>query len=203
MGDQVEESVDAAPVPVVLLHGITDDGTCWPGAVAHLRAAGDGRHVVTPSALWHGGRTGEGRTALTISALAADAAATIAATLTRPAVVVGHSMGGVTAQELALIAPELVASLVLVDPGWMQDDPADEGRAPAWLRGSPPSSRTRRRPGWRSGRGRTTRSGRTTSTRRGPHRRRRWTSRSPASLTCGASGTGLRRSPGWSTRASR
>ncbi|MGN8247245.1 alpha/beta fold hydrolase [Cellulomonas soli] len=134
MSDQVVVGVDAAPVPVVLLHGITDDGGCWPGVVAHLQAAGHGRHVVTPSALWHGGRTGEGRTALTIGTLAADAAATIAATLSRPAVVVGHSMGGVTAEEVALIAPELVAALVLVDPAWMGDDPADDGAAPAWLR---------------------------------------------------------------------
>lgn len=128
------ESSTSRPVPVVLLHGITDDGRCWPGVVAHLRAAGDGRQVLTPSALWHGGRTGEGRTSLTIGALAADAAATIAASLDRPAVVVGHSMGGVTAEELALLAPELVAALVLVDPAWAGDDPADGGAAPAWLR---------------------------------------------------------------------
>jgi lipase len=126
----------AEPVPVVLLHGITDDGGCWPGVVAHLRAAGDGRQVLTPSALWHGGRTGEGHDRLTIGALAADAAVTIRAALDRPAVVVGHSMGGVTAEELALVAPELVAALVLVDPAWIGDDPADEGRAPAWLRSS-------------------------------------------------------------------
>lgn len=134
--DPATSARGTAPVPVVLLHGITDDGGCWPGVVAHLRAAGDGRQVLTPSALWHGGRTGEGHDRLTIGALAADAAVTIRAVLDRPAVVVGHSMGGVTAEELALVAPELVAALVLVDPAWVGDDPADRGQAPAWLRSS-------------------------------------------------------------------
>ncbi|VTR75323.1 alpha/beta fold hydrolase [Cellulomonas hominis] len=102
-------------VPVVLLHGLTDSAACWP-TVLH-RYEETGRTVVALNARGHGGSTLPDEP-FTIAALAADAALALRSLDLGPALVVGHSMGGVTAQELALVAPELVAGLVLEDPAW-------------------------------------------------------------------------------------
>jgi pimeloyl-ACP methyl ester carboxylesterase len=53
---------------------------------------------------------------LDLSTQADDLAAVIRATGNGPAVVVGHSWGGLLAQVVALQHPELVAGMVLVDP---------------------------------------------------------------------------------------
>lgn len=103
------------PVPVVLLHGLTDSSACWP-TVRH-RYDRDGRVVVALDARGHGGVPLPDEP-FTVAALAADAARALRELGTGPALVVGHSMGGVTAEELALTAPELVAGLVLEDPAW-------------------------------------------------------------------------------------
>lgn len=104
-------------LPVVLLHGLTDSSACWPAVLPRLVAAG--RRVVALDARGHGGRPVPDEP-FTIAALAADAAAELRALDLGPAVVVGHSMGGVTAQELAATAPDLVAALVLEDPAWRE-----------------------------------------------------------------------------------
>ncbi|WP_282947472.1 alpha/beta hydrolase [Cellulomonas endometrii] len=104
-----------APVPVVLLHGLTDSAACWPTVLHRYEDAG--RTVVALNARGHGGSTLPDEP-FTIAALAADAALALRSLDLGPALVVGHSMGGVTAQELALVAPELVAGLVLEDPAW-------------------------------------------------------------------------------------
>jgi lipase len=75
------------------------------------------RPVVALDARGHGG-TPLPDEPFTIAALAADAAEALRALDLGPALVVGHSMGGATAEELALTAPELVAALVLEDPAW-------------------------------------------------------------------------------------
>lgn len=129
----------AGPVPVVLLHGLTDSSACWP-TVLH-RYDGTGRRVVALDARGHGGRPLPDET-FSIGALAADAARALRELDLGPALVVGHSMGGVTAEELALVAPELVAGLVLEDPAWVGAEPGAAGSAgavragggvPAWL----------------------------------------------------------------------
>lgn len=102
-------------MPVVLLHGLTDASTCWPTVLP--RYAGDSRAVVALDARGHGG-TPLPDEPFTVAALAADAAEALRALDLGPALVVGHSMGGVTAEELALTAPELVAGLVVEDPAW-------------------------------------------------------------------------------------
>jgi len=117
--------------PLVLLHGLTDSGDCWPGVVAHVRD----RQVLTPSALGHGDRPLPD--VFSVSALGADTVATLRRELDRPAVVVGHSMGGLMTQEVALTAPDLVAAVVLVDPAWVGTD-----HAPDWLAGTVASRST-------------------------------------------------------------
>lgn len=109
--------------PLVLLHGLSDSGDCWPGVVAHVHD----RRVLTPTALGHGGRPLPD--VFAVSALGADVVATLRSELgTERAVVVGHSMGGLIAQEVALTAPDLVAAVVLVDPAWTAGDVP-----PQWL----------------------------------------------------------------------
>jgi len=121
-------------VPVVLLHGLTDASTCWPTVLP--RYARDGRRVVALDARGHGG-TPLPDEPFTVAALAADAAEALRALDLGPALVVGHSMGGVTAEELALAAAELVAGLVLEDPAWVAAEAEGAGRGPGgvpdWL----------------------------------------------------------------------
>lgn len=112
--------------PVVLLHGLTDSAACWPLVVDHL--AGSGRRVVAFDARGHGGVPLPDEP-FTVAALAADAAAALRELDLGPALVVGHSMGGVTAEELALTAPELVAGLLLEDPAWHERSEAGAGAA--------------------------------------------------------------------------
>ena len=118
-GAGVDAGRGVGAVPVVLLHGLTDASTCWPTVLP--RYAGT-RPVVALDARGHGG-TPLPDELFTVAALAADAAAALRALDLGPALVVGHSMGGVTAEELALAAPELVAGLVLEDPAWRTAEP--------------------------------------------------------------------------------
>jgi len=121
---------DGPGVPVLLLHGITDSAECWSPVVAHLAA---GRRVVAADARGHG-RSALPDGSATIADLAADAAAVLADAIGAPAVVVGHSMGGVTAQELVHVVPDQVAALVLEDPAWGPHD-VDARGVPVGLAG--------------------------------------------------------------------
>lgn len=125
-----ESRGDGPGLPVLALHGVTDAGACWWPALESLTAA---RRVVTVDARGHG-RTDLTDEPFTLAALAADAAVVARAVLGRPAVVLGHSMGGLAAEELTLTEPDLVAALVLEDPAWIaSSDPRNDRGAPAWL----------------------------------------------------------------------
>lgn len=119
-------------VPVLALHGVTDSGAVWAPLVEHL--AGQ-RLVVTVDARGHG-RSGLPNAPLTMAALAGDAASVVRVVVGRPVVVVGHSLGGIVAQELALAEPELVAGLVLEDPAWRVDREVGARGVPLWLPGA-------------------------------------------------------------------
>ena len=115
--------------PVLLLHGVTDSAECWDPVA---RVLADGRLVVGVDARGHG-RTPLGDQPFTIAALADDAAAVLSAVADRPALVIGHSMGGLAAQELALARPDLVAALVLEEPAWSAGEPATDQGVPEFL----------------------------------------------------------------------
>jgi len=96
-------------LPVLMLHGITDSwrsfGPLLPWLPPHW-------HVVMPSQRGHGGSDKDAPTYRACD-FAADAAALLDALgITRPAVVVGHSMGAANALQLAADRPARVRAVV-------------------------------------------------------------------------------------------
>ncbi len=97
--------------PVVLLHGAGGSRLDWPAALRRM----PGAQVWTLDLPGHGRSPGAGRT--TVADYARDVQAFLDAAQIARAVVVGHSMGGAIAQQLALDYPERVAGLVLIVTG--------------------------------------------------------------------------------------
>lgn len=115
---------EAAAPTLLLLHGLTDSGRCWPDAVARWQ---DDYRVLAWDARGHGESerfakgqlaAGVGETHLAdleeaIEALQADG-------VDRP-ILVGHSMGAGTAAALAGRRPDLIRAVVLEDPALGND----------------------------------------------------------------------------------
>jgi pimeloyl-ACP methyl ester carboxylesterase len=104
--------------PVVLLHGLMGSGACW----AHLARALAGEFdVVMPDARGHGESSAPDR-GYGYADLAEDVIGLIEALrLTRP-VLLGHSMGGMTAAVVASRGLGLLGGLVLVDPTFLSPE---------------------------------------------------------------------------------
>jgi pimeloyl-ACP methyl ester carboxylesterase len=100
---------------ILLLHGITDSGQCWPRVAHDLEGSYD---VIMTDARGHG-HSGGSATAFSIALLADDAAAAIRALGLEKPYVWGHSMGAITAAMLAASYPDLVRAVVLEDPPLM------------------------------------------------------------------------------------
>ncbi len=97
--------------PVVLLHGAGGSRLDWPVELRRM----PGVQVWTLDLPGHGRSPGAGHT--TVAGYARDVQAFLDAAQIERAVVVGHSMGGAIAQQLALDHPERVAGLVLIATG--------------------------------------------------------------------------------------
>jgi pimeloyl-ACP methyl ester carboxylesterase len=101
--------------PLVLLHGLTGSGACWT-PVARLLAAD--HDVVMPDARGHGGSSAPPH-GYRYDDHASDVVGLIEAlTLSRP-ILVGHSMGGMTAAVAASRAGAMLRGVVLVDPTFL------------------------------------------------------------------------------------
>jgi len=98
-------------VPVLLLHGVTDSWRSFAPLLPHLPPA---LRVCAVTQRGHAGAS-RPRAGYRIADLTADAAAVLDALGLDDAVVVGHSMGSVVAQRLALDHPERVRGLVLLN----------------------------------------------------------------------------------------
>jgi len=114
--------------PFVLLHGATDNGLCWARVAAALAPDYD---VVMPDAQGHGlsDRIGADFSSNSFG----DQVAALAAGLgLKKPVIMGHSMGASTADEVASRYPSLPGALILEDPGWVTPPPSatdtEEGR---------------------------------------------------------------------------
>jgi N-formylmaleamate deformylase len=104
-----------AKPPLVLLHGLTGNGACWTPLARDLE---DGFDVVMPDARGHGDSSaplhGYG-----YADHASDVIGLIRELGLAAPILLGHSMGGVTAAVVASLAPGTVRGLVLVDPAFL------------------------------------------------------------------------------------
>ena len=129
----------------VLVHGAWHGAWCWARVAARLRAAG--HEVVIPTLTGVGERAGELAPHVGLAAHVEDALAVLDEA--RPAVLVGHSYGGLVVREAADRRPRAVAHLVLVD-GWAGPDGASMfDLAPAGLRTGLRRVAHERGDGWR------------------------------------------------------
>jgi pimeloyl-ACP methyl ester carboxylesterase len=103
--------------PLLLVMGLGAAGVAWQD---HVRAYGDGFRCIIPDNRG-AGQSGATPGPYSSAQMADDCAAVLAAIGAGPAPVVGISMGGVIAQELALRHPDLVSAMVLVST-WCRCD---------------------------------------------------------------------------------
>ncbi|MFD5543395.1 alpha/beta fold hydrolase, partial [Streptomyces sp. NPDC127079] len=101
---------DGSAVPLVLIHGWTADRHRWDHQTEHFAAR---RRVVRLDLRGHGESTGAG--VRTIAELAQDVTALLDHLEVDRFVPVGHSMGGMISQTLALAHPARVERMVLVN----------------------------------------------------------------------------------------
>ncbi|MGH8680048.1 MAG: alpha/beta fold hydrolase [Burkholderiales bacterium] len=112
-GQRVEYFEQGTGAPVVLLHSTGASGSQWRRLAAELS---DRFRVIAPDLCGYGG-TGPWQGSGEIS-LAAEAAlvAALIERLGEPVHLVGHSFGGAVALRLAQDSPDLLKSLVLIEP---------------------------------------------------------------------------------------
>jgi N-formylmaleamate deformylase len=107
-----------AKPPVVLLHGLMGSGACWTPLARRLESDFD---VVMPDARGHGGSSAPHH-GYRYDDLASDVVGLIRGlALSRP-VLLGHSMGGMTAAVVASRRTNLLRGLVLVDPTFLSPE---------------------------------------------------------------------------------
>jgi N-formylmaleamate deformylase len=104
--------------PVVLLHGLSGSGASWTPVARVLESDFD---VVMPDARGHGGSSAP-PDGYRYDELANDVIGLIRGLALADPVLVGHSMGGMTAAVVASRAAELVRGLVLVDPTFLSPE---------------------------------------------------------------------------------
>jgi len=131
-GLKVHELGRADGPTLVLLHGFTDSGRCWPDAVRRWRhdyrivaldARGHGespRFDITTS----GSNRSEAMVADVVSLLEA-----MARESDQLPILVGHSMGAGIAAIVLAARPDLVSAAVLEDPPWISRPPGTDERS--------------------------------------------------------------------------
>lgn len=104
--------------PIILLHGLMGSGACWTPLARALEGELD---VVMPDARGHGGSSAPDH-GYRYDDLASDVVGLVRAlALSRP-VLLGHSMGGMTAAVVASRGAEDLRGLVLVDPTFLSPE---------------------------------------------------------------------------------
>lgn len=109
---------------LVLLHGASDNGMCWKPTADLLAEEYD---VVMPDAQGHGlsDRLGPD---VKVTDQSHQAAGLIRELGIKNPVLMGHSMGGTCATNVAALYPELPKAIILEDPGWMTPGEAPPNR---------------------------------------------------------------------------
>ena len=131
--------VDEAPT-LVLLHGLTDSGTCWAEAVAHWQ---DRFAILAVDQRGHGQSprfTDEELAGHPGDLMVADAVRILEQLPDAP-VVLGHSLGGAVALAAAVRRPELLRALVLEDPAALgpREPQRDTTKTADWVASLQPS----------------------------------------------------------------
>lgn len=124
------DRVDGVGRPLVFIHGWCCDRSYLAPQMEHFAAAG--HSVLAPDLRGHGASDGP-MGSYAMPAFADDIAWVMAAAgLAEPAIVVGHSMGGMVAFDLAVRHPALVAGLVMIDSA-VARPAASRARLPAFI----------------------------------------------------------------------
>ena len=111
--------------PLLLLHGLAGASGNWVELLPELLQ----RHrVIAVDLPGHAGSAKAPR-GTSMDDFAAVAAGVLEAEVERPALVAGHSFGGLVALRLARARPELVCGLLLVSPAGISDDDAPDAVA--------------------------------------------------------------------------
>lgn len=114
--------------PVVLLHGLTDNGACWFPLARALRDEFD---FILPDARGHG-RSSAPERGYSFAIQAEDAVAFVQALKIERPVLGGHSMGGLVALLAAQAAPFELSGLILEDPVFVPAAQKLGGRRSDW-----------------------------------------------------------------------
>lgn len=101
--------------PLILLHGLMANGVCWTGLARVLQKEYD---VIMPDARGHG-KSSIPDDGYRYEDHANDVAGLINALRLPPPVLLGHSMGGMTAAVVASRKPNLLRGLILADPTFL------------------------------------------------------------------------------------
>jgi N-formylmaleamate deformylase len=101
--------------PVVLLHGLIANGACWTPLAQALE---DNYDVIMPDARGHG-KSGAPDQGYSYDNLAEDVVSLIDALELDKPVVLGHSMGGMTAAVVASRNPKRLRGVILADPTFL------------------------------------------------------------------------------------
>ena len=122
------------PAQILAVHGLTGHGQRWQTlATRHLA----GVSILAPDLLGHG--RSSWAAPWTLDANVAALADLLVREAAHPVLVVGHSFGGAIALKLAAARPDLVGSLVLLDPAvgldgaWMANIADDMMASPYYL----------------------------------------------------------------------
>jgi pimeloyl-ACP methyl ester carboxylesterase len=121
VGLNVEVGGPADGTPVVFLHGVSGCSRTYDWLPAEVT---QGRRVLRVDLRGHG-RSERAPGTYVIDRYGEDVAAILQALTDRPAILVGHSLGAVTAWWVAQRAPELVAAAFLEDPPLYMGEPAE------------------------------------------------------------------------------
>ncbi len=102
-------------LPLILLHGLTANGICWTALARDLEREYD---VIMPDARGHGKSSGPDN-GYRYEDHAKDVVGLIEALRLPSPILIGHSMGGMTATVVAGRNPKLLRGLILADPSFL------------------------------------------------------------------------------------